>query len=96
MIANNIGRLYISLDNGQATNSWKQAIEKYTLGGYHILASESLIADLEKICKIDPKNGFTIPKYLFLSSEGTIYIDDVPAPEHFEQLKKYVTKMTTD
>ena len=45
---NNNQRLYISLDGLPNYLKWKQAIDKYATGGYHVLANDTLIKDIKQ------------------------------------------------
>lgn len=90
LLANQVDRLYISIDNPDNRASWKNAVEKYCLGGFHILASKELIADIERLCKLNPKEGFQIPRYMFVDKKGMLFTDDVPTPENFDLLKKKI------
>jgi thiol-disulfide isomerase/thioredoxin len=66
--ANHIERLYISIDNPHSREKWEKAVDKYCLGGYHILADNDLIIDIKKICCIPQpeKSPIAIPSYLLV------------------------------
>ncbi len=90
LIKNNIERLYISLDGLPGKSKWKQAIERYALGGYHILASDKLREDIKQnIYHANGNEGIPIPRYLFFNN-GKILVDDAFSPTEFEFLKKQI------
>jgi len=90
--ANKINRLYISIDNSGNKNRWKQSITKYCLGGYHILANPSLIADIKKVIKLsDPAHSpLTIPRYLIVDKNGIVVVNDAISPHDFELLENQI------
>ena len=91
LIHNNIQLLYISLDDEYNYLKWKQAIDKYGLGGYHIIASDSLKNDIKKIIyKAKGNEGMGIPRYV-LVNDGKIIINNAFSPTEFELLKKQIT-----
>ena len=90
LLANNISKLYISLDNPNDIKGWKKSIDSHSLGGYHILASKYLIKDIERICNINPTDGFQIPRYLLVNSKSVLSENNLTSPENFELLKKQI------
>lgn len=65
---NQITKIYLSIDKSK--EAWKTAISKYALGGYNLIANESLIIDMKEMLGIDINSNFTIPKYLLLNGKG--------------------------
>lgn len=65
---NQITKIYMSIDKSK--EAWKTAISKYALGGYNLIANESLIIDMKEMLGIDINSNFTIPKYLLLNGKG--------------------------
>ena len=94
--ANNIERLYISLDNQGSEKKWHAAINKYALGGYHILANENLITDIKQICGIPKDDGITIPRYMLITKDKKIALNNAMSPANIhiliEEIKKYLFK----
>ena len=86
LLKNSIERLYISLDNPGNRKQWLKDIEKYQLGGRHVLASKELITDIAKDAAIDNKNGFPIPRYLIISESGKIAVKDALRPSDGKML----------
>jgi hypothetical protein len=61
------------------------------LGGYHIIASDSLKNDIKKIIyKAKGNEGMGIPRYV-LVNDGKIIINNAFSPTEFELLKKQIT-----
>lgn len=93
LLNNNIERLYISRDDIDNTKKWKDAIKKYSLGGYHILARESLVSDMRKtIYQIKGNEGMPIPRYLIVNKHGQIIVNDAFSPSEFEKLKEQINR----
>lgn len=95
LINNHIQRLYISLDETDKSSKWKQAIDRYALGGYHILATDSLKEDIkENIYHTKGNVAIPIPRYL-LVNKGKVVIQDTFSPTEFEFLKKEIMAVLT-
>ncbi len=95
LINNHIQRLYISLDGTDKYSKWKQTIDRYALGGYHILATDSLKEDIkENIYHAKGNEGMPIPRYL-LVNKGKLVIEDTFSPTEFEFLKKQIMAVLT-
>jgi thiol-disulfide isomerase/thioredoxin len=94
LLANKIERLYVSIDNPAAKEKWKSSINKYCLGGYHILANKDLINDIKRICNIpNPEQSpIEIPRYLLINKKGTVVINDAISPHDFDLLKNQIIK----
>lgn len=94
LIANNIERLYISLDFQGSEQKWHSAIDKYALGGYHILANEKLITDIKQVCGIAKDGGISIPRYLLITKDKKIALNDAMTPANIhillEEIEKYL------
>ena len=91
LINNHILRLYISLDGTSNTSKWQQAIDKYALGGYHILANEVLANDVKQtIYQINGNSGMGIPRYV-LAMNGKIILNNASSPAEFGLLKDQIT-----
>ncbi len=89
LIANNIDKLYISIDNPVSRDYWKKSINKYCLGGYHILANNDLITDIKRVCNIQnpEKAPIEIPRYLLIDKKGIVVINDAISPNNFDLLQ---------
>ena len=91
LLSNNIEKLYISLDNQDDISKWKNAINRYMLGGYHILANENLKIQIKKDIYHSLENsGMPIPKYILIDKNGKIALEDTYSPENFEILSKQI------
>ncbi len=88
--ANGIERLYISIDTPKNRQTWIEDIDKYHLGGYHVLAGKELYKDLEK--KI-PFAG--IPHYAIINKKGEVVDSDAKRPStkhiYIENIKTKIT-----
>lgn len=83
----NIQKVFISMDDSSAKQSWQYVIRRYNLSGYHILAGKRLKKYLLKtIYKSDSK--YTVPHYVILDSKGRIVISNAFRPSESEQLHK--------
>lgn len=83
LLANDIERLYISLDNNY--KQWRKAIDKYQLGGFHIIANKVLFDDIKKMLSISGDIGIPIPHYLIFKS-GELMLKNAASPVNSEQL----------
>ncbi len=94
LINNKIQRLYISLDEIDNYTKWEQAITKYSLGGYHILATESLKNDIKRtIYQVRGNEGMPIPRYV-LVKDSKIVINDAMSPTEFDLLKTQIMEVS--
>jgi thiol-disulfide isomerase/thioredoxin len=94
LINKNIERVYVSFDGIYSYAKWREAINKYALGGYHILANDSLKDDIKHIIyhekgKNDPMG---IPRYV-LVNKGKVVIDDAISPTELDLLKKQIVEV---
>jgi thiol-disulfide isomerase/thioredoxin len=78
--ANNIQRLYLSIDIPVYKAAHLKNVYSYNLKGYHIRAEESLFKDIQKIFYADNPNEISIPRYILISKNGNIISDNIPAP----------------
>ena len=93
LLTKSITKLYISFD-GEASNvKWKNAITKYSLGGYHINANDSLKNDIQNnIYHSSGNEGMGIPRYILVNKKGKIIVDDATFPHDIDLLMKEVTE----
>lgn len=92
LIVNNIERLYVSLDYQGSEQKWKSAIDKYALGGYHIMAKNPLIEDIKRICGIEKTSGIMIPRYMLITKDKSIILNNAMTPANINILKDQITK----
>jgi thiol-disulfide isomerase/thioredoxin len=83
---NNIEKLSISFDNSENKNAWKKSIDKYKLGGYHIIASEKLKEDLKKYLGLNKEEAVAIPRYLLMNKQGIVVLNDCNRPSDHKAL----------
>lgn len=92
LLASKIERVYISVDQKGYEKPWMDALNKFGLGGYHILAGNELNADLKRISGAKPDGPFAIPRYLIINRKGEIVNINAARPSDgnllIEQLKK--------
>lgn len=94
LIVKRITKLYISFDGVESNDKWKNAIQKYSLGGYHINANDSLKYDIQKnIYHSTGNEGLGIPRYIIANNKGQIIIDDATFPHDIELLIKEITEV---
>lgn len=81
-----VEKLYISFD--QSTKNWLRAIDKYKLGGFHVLLNQELYDDLKKLLNISDSMPLGIPHYLLFGKDGNMAESDAPRPsdKRFEKL----------
>lgn len=90
---NNIERLYISLDTKENKQIWKKAIDRYALGGYHIIASQSLLKDIRRVYLI-PENGpVSIPRYMLISKSKKIIKTELISPVNADLLEAEIANL---
>ena len=87
---NHITKLYVSIDNNKET--WLKAVNKYALGGYQIMANESLIIDMKEMLGININSNFTIPKYLLLNEKGE-FVNELYSPVTRSKLATQVKEL---
>jgi thiol-disulfide isomerase/thioredoxin len=92
LLTNKITKLYISLDGKSQITAWKNAIQKYKLGGFHILANNDLIKAIKQVYKIQEKEGITIPRYLLVSKQKNLVLPTASSPSEFNKLKEEINK----
>ena len=91
--------VYISLDKPSAARDWKRFIERYHIEGQHLLANESLRADLKENYYSAIEEGVKqifMPAYIIVDKNGEVYHRDARRPSDrkklFKQLKKAAKK----
>jgi thiol-disulfide isomerase/thioredoxin len=86
LFINNIGRVYISIDNLSQQKKWKKLINDMHLGGFHILAGKELNTFLSKTIGVG-EGMIAIPRYLIIKNDQ-ILVSDAARPSDFNKLKK--------
>ena len=92
LIANNIERLYLSLDYKGGKQNWKSTIEKYALGGYHLMPENALIEDIKKNCNAPIADGLVIPRYMLITKDKKIALNNAMEPANIHILKEQIFK----
>lgn len=87
LLANEVSKLYISVDNALSRNIWISVIQKYNLEGCHILANRQLINDLQDKIYINEGN-MPIPRYVIVNKKGQIINNNANRPSSKEALLK--------
>ncbi|MXV15038.1 TlpA family protein disulfide reductase [Hufsiella ginkgonis] len=90
----NVEMLYISMDDADRDQQWKDMIKYYDLSGTHIRVSDSLRKDLsEKIWNSKTGDGYSIPQYLIFR-DGTMVEHNAKRPgsrqELYDQIAAYL------
>ncbi len=91
LLAQQILKVYISLDNSGNKRNWLAAIEKCKLGGVHILAGPKLGEDIRKVFEIGVNEPLSIPRYLLINKKGEI-INDINRPSTGKKLFDEISK----
>ncbi len=92
LIKNGIEKLYISLDSKNAEGKWKDAIDRFSLGGYHVRASSALISDFKEICGIRNTDPIAIPRYLLIDSQHKVVLSNASGPANIKTLRSQIEK----
>lgn len=92
LLTNNITKLYISLDGKSQITAWKNAIQRYKLGGFHILANNDLIREIKQVYNIREKEGIAIPRYLLVSKGKNIVLSTASSPLEWNKLKEEINR----
>ena len=90
LLANKVERLYVSLDYKSNKQNWHSTIDKYALGGYHIIASKNLIADIKQICGVSKDGAISIPRYILVTKSKKIALNDAMSPSNIQVLKEEI------
>jgi len=77
--------LYVSLNFNVKEVDWKTDISTYNLKGFHVLANKELENSLTKLIWGHP-GGYSIPRYLLISSTGKILLKDALSPDQGTKL----------
>ena len=83
--------LYISLDSSKTVKAWRNCIVQYHLEGYHLLASQKLVEDIQH--KVYQKDLYEIPRYMLIAPDGTILDKNLPRPSQFVLLKERIDEL---
>ncbi len=92
LLKNKISKIYISFDRLQDKPFGMKAIDKYKLGGKHILCSEKFKSSLKAKLGLGCDALMPIPRYLFINKQGELINANAPRPssgnDFFTQMKK--------
>ncbi len=79
--------VYLSLDNDQADETWKEMIQNLQLEGVHLRANATLKKEIDKFVR-------SIPHYIIVGKDGKIKVENAKRPsdkqELFDQLKAFL------
>lgn len=88
----NASRLYISIDDHlTAFSTWNETIYNKSLGGYHILAGEQLIAYLRQELHLS-SSSLVIPRYFWLKN-GKVIDHNAASPNDYDKIKKQLQNL---
>ena len=80
--------MYISLDKNE--EQWRSAINAYALGGNHYLMNDLLLQDIKRICGIKDNEPMAIPRYLLVSKDKKILLNNAISPANTSLLKQQI------
>ena len=81
----NVKLVYLSIDKADFKKLWESEIFKLNLNGYHLLANESLMKDIEKV--IYKNSVISIPRYVYVNEKGEIVNHDAPRPSSIDKIE---------
>ena len=83
---NNVKLIYISIDNPIIFKAkWESDIYELNLVGYHLLANEQLLKDLE--INIYKNSTMSIPWYVYINENGEIVNNNAPRPSAHREVE---------
>jgi thiol-disulfide isomerase/thioredoxin len=77
--------VYLSIDDDKLDALWKNDVQKFSLEGYNMRASQSLKEDI--MAKIYDKGILSIPRYVLLNMQGQVIASSLPRPSEIKKLK---------
>lgn len=86
LLTKDIIRLYVSFDSDRG--QWHKAIEKYKLGGYHLISGEGVYNSAKNLAGIKSDASMGIPHYMIFDSDGHIAFSNAEDPINWEKLFK--------
>lgn len=90
--ANNIKRLYVSIDEEYEFIKWENLIFKLHLGGFHILSNEKLRLYLSKELYVEQSMNLMIPRYFFIK-DGIIVEMFAAKPSSIQKLENQIQNL---
>lgn len=81
----NVEVLYISIDEKDKDQQWRDMIKFYELKGHHIRANEQLDEELRKLYPLH--EGIAIPWYMLVDENGKVKIDFASKPSELKSLE---------
>ncbi|MDR2906588.1 MAG: TlpA family protein disulfide reductase [Bacteroidales bacterium] len=86
----NLACVYISIDEDDRVDLWKNTVEKLGLYGYNIRAQKELIGDIKET--VFQSQPITIPRYILISPNGELLNINLPRPSAGKELAEVVQK----
>lgn len=86
----NITMLYVSIDEDNKNETWKDMIKYYELEGYHIRINEKFYNDLRNLR--GRENAFYIPWHFITDGEGNIINMNASGPSEIKKLEKQLSE----
>lgn len=93
LLNNNIERLYLSIDSKGNEQIWRKTIDRYALGGYHIIASQNLLKEIRQLYLIPEHGPISIPRYILISKSKKILKAELISPVNTDELKVEITNL---
>jgi thiol-disulfide isomerase/thioredoxin len=94
LLSKGIEKLYISVDNVKSKKIWINSINKFALGGHHIISNERLLSDIKSLCNIAPNDPIGIPRYILVNGAHEVVNTNATGPTSFkifvEEIEKYL------
>ena len=87
--------VYISIDKANKKSTWEKMVNRFDLGGHHIIANEQLKTDLREQFYSGIKGGrkyLSIPNFVIVNKEGKIKERDAYRPSDENRLYKQLKR----
>lgn len=87
--------VYISIDKAEKKSAWENMVNKFDLGGHHIIANKQLKADLREQFYAGTKGGrkyLSIPNFVIVNKEGKVKERDAYRPSDEKRLYKQLKR----
>ncbi|MDR2907161.1 MAG: TlpA family protein disulfide reductase [Bacteroidales bacterium] len=86
----NLACVYISIDEDDRADLWKNTVEKLELYGYNIRAQKELISNIKET--VFQSQPITIPRYILISPNGELLNINLPRPSTGKELAEIIRK----
>lgn len=83
---NGVDILYLSIDDKERDEKWKEMIKYYKLSGYHVRTNKALSDDVFKTLNLK-----YIPRYMYVNEKGEIISQETARPSDKEKLYNEIT-----